>query len=102
MTDVWSTPVASFDKASYTKGQLMTLTFSNVVDTESVTSPLPADTVSVTFTAADGATNTVNFPVPPVTQTIVSNPTYTVGPVTDTAGRVWTQGSNPLIWTATA
>jgi hypothetical protein len=100
MTDVWTIPTVTFDQPSYVKGQKMTLTVSGVSVVESVTSPLPDATVGITFTAADGSTNTVSFPVPPVSQTIVSSPSVTVASVVDSSGRVWTISG--LTATATA
>jgi hypothetical protein len=100
MTDVWTAPTITFDQPSYVKGQKMTLTVSGVADTESVTSQLPDATVAITFLATDGSTNTVNFPVPPVSQTIVSSPTVTMTSVVDSSGRVWTVSG--LTATATA
>jgi hypothetical protein len=100
MTDVWTAPTISFDKLSYIKGQLMTMIVSGIADTLSVTSPLPDATFTITFTAADGSTNTVNFPVPPVSQTVVSSPSVTLTSVVDSSGRVWTVSG--LTATATA
>jgi len=104
VSDVWTAPTITFDKASYVVGQLMTMTVTGITDTESVTSTLPAATLSIKFTAADGSTNTVNFPVPPVSQTIVSSPSVSLTSVTDSSGRIWTvaAGSGSLVATATA
>lgn len=107
MTDAWSTPVVTFDHPSYIKGALITMTISNVVDTETVTSNLPNATGSVLVTAADGSTVTVAFSVPPISQTIVSTPAVTApATVTDSSGRIWTlQAGSPsgtYVYTATA
>lgn len=104
MTDTFNV-TASFDKTTYNKGDTMTLTISGGdVLTTTTNQQVPSGTLTLTITAADGATSTITMgPVEvntPVTTTTPESVKMTA--VSDTSGRVWTISSGGLTATAIA
>lgn len=104
MTDTFSVS-ASYDKPSYNIGDVMTITISGSdVLTQQVTSQGESGQLTLTITAADGATTTIT--VPPTTVSVTTTTTtpesVRITAVSDTSGRAWTIASSGLSATATA
>lgn len=100
MTDTFNV-TASFDKTSYTTGETMTITITG----DDVMTETAPQTVSgtITLTAADGATSTLEFPSGTTVNVSTStNEAVKMTAITDSSGRTWTIAANGLTATATA
>jgi hypothetical protein len=100
VADVFSV-TGAYDKASYNKGDTMTVTISGG-DVLTQTVQQPSGTVTLTITAADGSTTTVVMPPEPVNVTTTSPQSVKITGVSDTSGRTWTIAANGLSCTAVA
>lgn len=101
MTDTFNV-TAAYDKASYNKGDTMTLTISggDVLTTGGTTAPV---SVSITITAADGATNVITASGSSVTSPGTATPqSVKMTSIADTSGRVWSIATSGLTATAVA
>lgn len=104
MADVFNV-TAAYDKLQYNKGDTIAVTIAGGdVLTQTMTSQQQSGTLTLTITAADGATTTVS--VPPTTvnvsQTTTTPESVKITGITDTSGRVWTINASGLSATATA
>ena len=68
MPDTWNV-TAAYDKATYNKGDTMTVTISGS-DVLTTTTPMPSGTLTLTLTAADGSMTTI--PLQPVTINVMT------------------------------
>jgi hypothetical protein len=104
MADVFNV-TASYDKAAYNQGDMMTLTISGGdVLTQQVTQQQQSGQVTLTLTAADGAVSTIVIPpaIINVTQTVSTPESVKITGVIDSSGKIWTISSTGLSVTATA
>jgi hypothetical protein len=104
MTDTFSVS-AAYDKTSYNKGDTMTVTISGGdVLTQTTTTQQQSGALTLTLTAADGATTTITLPpeVVNVTSTTTTPESVKITGITDTSGRTWAINANGLSATATA
>lgn len=77
--------VASFDKSEYTQGDLITLSVTGTVTSDSASVPLP---VTVNIVAADGSKEPLSAASAVVT--VGADQTWSIESVDDASGRVWT------------
>jgi hypothetical protein len=102
MTDTFAV-TAAYDAPSYAQGQPITVTISgNDVLTQQV--PSTVGPLSLTLTAADGATTTLTVPSAPVTLTTTTPESVRISSVQDTAAtpRAWTIAASGLSISAIA
>lgn len=105
MTDVFNV-TASYDKASYTGGQVITVTIAGGdVLTQIVSSQIGP--ITIPLVAADGAKSTIVMPAETATVTTTTPESVVIDttlPIVDTSAtpRTWTVAANKLSITAVA
>jgi hypothetical protein len=92
---------AAYDKASYNKGDTMTVTISGG-DVLTTTSQVQSGTLSLTITAADGAVTTIPLQPVNIAVTTATPESVKITGAVDSTGRVWTIGATGLTATAIA
>jgi hypothetical protein len=105
MTDVFSV-TASYDKASYIQGQLITATISGG-DVQTSISSSQIGPLTIPLVAADGAISTVSMPAEQATVTVATPESVVIDitkPIVDTSPtpRNWTVAANKLSISAVA
>jgi hypothetical protein len=100
MTDTFNVS-ASYDKASYNKGDAITATISgNDVLTNTVSGNSAPFSLSATM--ADGSTASIAMPAAAVNVTTTAPESVRITSVSDTSGRSWTIAANGLSVSAVA
>jgi hypothetical protein len=92
---------AAYDKVSYNKGDVMTVTISGG-DVLTTTGPTQSGTLSLTITAADGAVTTISLQPVTINVTTTTPESVKITGAVDSTGRVWTIGASGLTATAIA
>jgi Bacterial Ig-like domain (group 3) len=100
MGDVFNV-TAAYDKATYNKGDLMTVTISGG-DVLTQVNSAQSGTLTLTITAADGSTTSIALPDVTINTTTTTPESVKITGAVDSTARPWTIASNGLSVTATA